>query len=625
MCGIAGFVGAGSRSDLEAMTRALAHRGPDGAGYFVDEARPVCLGHRRLAILDLAGGPQPMWNEDGRVGVVFNGEIYNHAELRSALEARGHHFKSSHCDTEVLVHGYEEWGVDLPGRLHGMFAFAVYDRAGGQLFLARDHFGKKPLFYAHRDGFFAFASELNALAQHPLIDRTLEPRSLRKFLAYGFLPAPNALYRGVHKLPGGHWLRFDVDRGELSKGCYWRFRIEPRDELAQRDEEELAEELEHLLSRAVKRRLMSDVPLGIFLSGGLDSSAVLALAARHTPKEKIQTFSLGFFEKSYDESKYARRAASWIGVRPHEAFLDLEKAKAIVPHLLGRLDEPLGDPSLVPTYLLASFARKHITVALGGDGGDELFAGYDPFRALRWAHLYARWIPRAVHPALRQLAFWLPVSRRNMSFDYRLRRFLGGLSYPKNCWNPVWLGPLEPAELAELFQEPIDPEELYSEAIQVWDEGGSTNLVDRTSEFFTRLYLQDDILVKADRASMLNSLELRSPFLDRDVVRFACSLPAHFKLRGSTTKYLLRRMLKRLLPPDLIARPKKGFGIPLSRWLCQWPAQMTNLALTPLPQAEVSRRWSEHRHGVGDHRLFLWCCMTLAQHVLGTPEMAAAA
>jgi asparagine synthase (glutamine-hydrolysing) len=617
MCGIAGFVGPGSERDLRAMSDALIHRGPDGSGECIDRANGVFLAHRRLAILDIGGGEQPMWNEDGQIGVVFNGEIYNHLDLRRELAARGHVFKSDHSDTEVLVHGYEEWGEDLPLRLNGMFAFAIYDRTARRLFLARDRFGKKPLYYTVASGFIAFASELTALLRHPRVARSLDEVSLRKYFAYGFIPAPNSLYRDVAKLPGGNRLSYDIASGAVRKSPYWQFRIEPADRIPPDPEQSWGEELRALLSQAVKRRLVSDVPLGIFLSGGIDSSAVLAFATKHVPPALIKSFSIGFHEQSFDESAYAQRVASLFGTDHSHGVLDLEQASELIPDLLSRLDEPMGDSSLLPTYLLCEFARKRVTVALGGDGGDELFAGYDPFKALRIAQMYRKVVPGWLHRGLRSLAELLPVSERNMGLDFKVKRGLRGVSYPESIWNPVWLGPLEPSELQDLFRKPVRFEEVYDDAIGVWAGSAAENLIDRTLEFYTRFYLQDDILTKVDRASMMVSLEVRAPFLDNDVVEFARRIPHQYKFRGGQTKYLLKRALQGVLPHDIIYRKKKGFGIPLARWLRNWKEPEVALRSPATDTAWVSRRWNDHRNGTTDDRLFLWCWTVLQYHLAG--------
>lgn len=613
MCGISGFVGEGDHTDLQRMNTAQYHRGPDGEGQYHDQERRLYLGHRRLAILDLAGGQQPMWNEDGQVGVVFNGEIYNFTALRERLEKCGHRFQSSHSDTEVLVHGYEEWGEQLPELLSGMFAFAIYDRRQQRLFLARDRMGKKPLFYTCQLGVFAFASELSGLLAHRHVKQDIDAAALRKFFAYGFLPAPNSLYRGVKKLPGGYTLTYDLPTGAMRSRCYWRFAIEPAALTTVKPEEILAEELRHLLGEAVKTRLRSDVPIGVFLSGGIDSSATLALAGLVLPSSELHTFSIGFQEPSFDESEYARRVATHFGSQHHERLFSLEQARALADEVVNKLDEPLGDASLLPTYLLSRFARERITVALGGDGGDELFAGYDPFHALRWASAYQKLLPKWIDPALRFLVGLLPLSSRNMSLDFKLRRALRGVKYPSCYWNPIWLGAIGPEEVADLFAEPTPPEELFSEALTVWNESASKLLIDRTLEFYTRLYLQDDILVKLDRATMMTSLEGRSPFLDNAVVDFARRLPAGLKYRNGVTKYILKKAMKPLLPNEVLQRRKKGFGVPLLNWLRDWPAP--NLTGLPgISQQWLREKWSEHQRGKADHRQLLWCSIALQRH-----------
>jgi asparagine synthase (glutamine-hydrolysing) len=575
----------------------------------------VFLAHRRLAVLDIAGGTQPMWNEDGQIAVIFNGEIYNHLGLRKELVAKGHVFRTDHSDTEVLLHGYEEWGHELPLRLNGMFAFVIYDRPRRKLFGSRDRFGKKPFYYSLRNGFFGFASELGALLKHPSVDRRLDARSLRKYFAYGFIPAPNALYRNVAKLPGGHWLSFDLATGKLAQARYWQFSIEPPERIPAAATEAWGEELRDLLSQAVKRRLIGDVPLGIFLSGGIDSSAVLAMATRHVPPEQTKTFSIGFREPSFDESVHAERVARHFGSEHHHRILDLDAAIELIPRVLSGLDEPMGDSSILPTYLLSRFAREKVTVALGGDGGDELFAGYDPFKALALARWYRALVPGKLQRTARSLAELLPASERNMSPSFRVKRALRGASYPPSMWNPVWLGALEPSELEELFNEPVRCEELFEEAIAAWDNSTARHPVDRSLEFYAKFYLQDDILTKVDRASMMVSLEVRAPFLDNDVVEFARKIPHQYKLRHGQTKYLLKKALEGVLPKDIIHRKKKGFGVPLARWLKSWSEEAIVLR-TPAPNAEwVHRQWQDHYAGRRDHRLFLWCWIVLQHHL----------
>ena len=621
MCGIVGFVGAGDAAILEGMADAISHRGPDGAGYLIDAERAVHLGHRRLAIIDIAGGAQPMFNEDRTVSIVFNGEIYNHAELRRELVAAGHHFASDHSDTEVLVHGYEEWGEDLPRRLNGMFAFAIYDKARGRLFLSRDRFGEKPLYVWRRPGMFAFASEMGALRRHPKFDEPIDTVSLRKYFAYGFIPSPRCLWRNCFKLVGGTSLSFDIASGAVAERTYWSFALEPDPSFEARRDEDVAEELRSLFEGAVRRRLISDVPLGVFLSGGIDSSAALAVTARHVPTHSVKTFTIGFEEPSFDESAYARTMARHVGAQHHEEILSIDVLRDCVGEALKALDEPIADPSIVPTWVLARFARRHVTVALSGDGGDELFAGYDPFKALQPASLYSRFMPPVLHGLLRSAADHLPRSTRNMSFDFKVRRTLAGLSYKAELWNPIWLGPVEPRDLTELFKSEARVEDVFSDALELWERNRQLTLPEQTLMFYTRFYLQDNILVKVDRAAMAASLESRAVFLDNDLVDFCRRLPYRLKYRDGRGKHILRKSLEGLVPAELLNRRKKGFGIPVAEWLRTVPPQPP---LTPLDGADVGwarDRWREHRELKADHRIFLWSWLS-AQSCGATPSGA---
>lgn len=599
MCGIAGFLGAGERDDLVAMTTRLAHRGPDAAGFFIDPEQGVYLGHRRLSVLDLEGGGQPMQSDNGQLVVIFNGEIYNHVELRAELISRGHQFLTDHSDTEVLLHGWREWGANMVSRLNGMWAFAIWDARTGELFLSRDRFGKKPLYYFQHSGTFAFASELTSLLRHPLAPRNLSETARVKFLAYALIPAPYTPVTGIWKLPAAHYLISRKNEDKCSVKRYWRFKIEP--DLPAASEERLTEEIISILSRATRRRLMADVPLGVFLSGGIDSSAIAAFAAREIGGPNLRTFTVGFSEPTFDESMPARRMAEFLETSHYEERLHLDDAIRLLPQILDHLDEPQGDSSLLPTWLLCRFTRRHVTVALSGDGGDELFGGYDPFRALRLASLYAHLVPRPLHKAIRLLAARLPVSHANISLDFKIKRTLRGLSYPAQLWNPVWLGALEPDELRQVTDSSLTIEEIYSEAIEAWESCQAKNLVDRTLQYYTEIYLQDGILAKADRASMMNSLEVRSPFLDIEMAEFARRLPHHLKLRNGTTKYLLKRALAKILPPEIIRRPKKGFGSPIGSWF-----QSGRIAPSA-PEGFLREKLEAHLQGRCDERLYLWC------------------
>lgn len=589
------------------MNAALVHRGPDAGGAWQDAEKAIYLGHRRLSIIDLAGGAQPMWTSDGDIGIIFNGEIYNHRELRSQLELEGVRFQTDHSDTEVLLHGYRLWGDGFVRHLNGMWAFVIYDKSRQRLFGSRDRFGKKPLYYLLKPDLLVFASELNSLTAHRRVSPSLSPLALKKYFAYGYIPAPHSIYQGIQKLPGGWNFEFDLIQRHLKTWQYWDFVIEPTDRIPVKPEEEWAETLRALIERAVARRLISDVPIGAFLSGGIDSTAIAGFASRLLGPNRLNTYSIGFEERSYDESDHARKAADYVRSRHHCRLLPMETARRIIPEVLSRLDEPMGDPSLLPTYLLCGFAREDVTVALGGDGADELFAGYDPFRALEWARLYERLVPNKVHRAIALIAARMPVSHRNMSLDFRIKRTLRGLSYPQELWCPVWMAPLGPEDWEACFNEPWNPEEIYAEAIQLWDDCQQSDLVDKTLQFYTKLYLQNAILVKVDRASMMHSLEVRSPFLDIELVDFVRTIPWAYKLRYGQTKFLLKKALEPILPTEVIYRKKKGFGVPTGKWF--QAALGDSLAMTQLPAlcpGFLKAKLTEHKNRMGNHREVLW-------------------
>ena len=624
MCGIAGFAGSGGPADLERMVAAVAARGPDDTGTWSDPRRPVHLGHRRLSILDLAGGHQPMVSADGRLVIVFNGEIYNFAELRAQLVAKGHVFRTDHSDTEVLLNGYREWGAGLQGRCNGMWAFVIHDIEKGVLFGSRDRFGKKPLFYTSQNGTFAFGSELTALRAHPAVSSRLSRRSLKKFFAYGYVPAPGSILENVHKLPGGCSFTVDVADPSLAPRVekYWDFVLEPfsGSEIPADPEAAWGEELRSLLDAAVQRRLVADVPVGVFLSGGIDSSAVTAFAARHVPQGDLKTFCIGFEEESFDESAHARRVAMHFRTSHHEETLSMARASSILGEVARRLDEPIGDSSLLPCYLLGEFTRRHVKVALGGDGGDELFAGYDPFVALGKAELYSKLVPAPLHKALSLMAARMPVSHAYMSLDFRIKRALRGLGHPPKLWLPLWTAPLDADELADLFHEPTDLEDVFSEAIAAWEGCAQSDPVDRTLQYFTKLYLQDDVLVKVDRATMMHGLEVRAPFLDIDLVDFVRRLPSSWKFRDGQTKYILRKALASVLPADVLERKKQGFGVPIGAWFRDGSLNVGRMpAELSLQEGFVERKLAEHRSGGSDQRAFLWDAWLL-QSWMGAPR-----
>ena len=614
MCGIVGNVLA--RADrtpdaavLKRMNDRITHRGPDDEGVFVQG--PAGLAMRRLKIIDLATGHQPMTGEDGRVWTVFNGEIYNYRELREAHAARGHVF-TTRSDTEVIVHGYEERGVASVGDLDGMFAVAIWDAPARTLLLARDRLGIKPLYYAVLPDQIVFASELKALLEHRAIERTLDLTALSRYLAHEYVPAPHSILRAVRKLPAGHWLTYTDGRVKLEP--YWDVHFQRG---AGIDEAEAVEALRAALDRSVKQHLVSDVPLGVFLSGGIDSSAVAAFAARHFPG-RLKTFSIGFEDPSFDETAHARRVARVLDTDHQEEILDPRAALDLVTRLPELLDEPLGDASFLPTYLLSRFTRRSATVALSGDGGDELFAGYPTYQAHRLAGPLELIPPLLRRRLLRPVVERLPVSLDNLSFDFKLKRFVAGLDFAPVDRHAAWLGSFTPAEQRELFTADalarMEAPPSYAAFHEMLSHAPSASGLERMLYLDLKGYLGEGVLTKVDRASMACSLEVRVPLLDHRVVELATSLPMHLKLRRVTTKYVLKRALAGVLPRDILERPKKGFGIPLGRWFRGELAPMLRDVCAPevirraglfRPEA-VGRLLAEHAEGRHDHRKKLY-------------------
>ncbi len=567
MCGIAGWVGsfASSRDEAErtlrAMTDALSHRGPDDAGYeFLGEA---ALGHRRLSIIDLAHGHQPMWSADRTRAIVFNGEIYDFMDQRAELERKGHRF-STRSDTEVLLALYAEHGEGMLERLHGMFAFALWDLRARRLFAARDRMGKKPLHYAFKDGTFVFGSEVKALLLHPRVGRNLDRAALIRYLVHEYVPAPRSIFRDIRKLPAGHALA--LEQGALRVWRYWPCPFTETEQVV--DEDEAAERVRDLLRDSVVKRLVSDVPLGVFLSGGIDSSSVVALMAEAMPSRQIRTFSIAFREAKYDESSHARAVAERFGTSHHEDVLHPTRMLEILPEIVDRMDEPFADPSIVPTHLLCSMVRKHVTVALGGDGGDELFAGYPLPSWVRPARVLESILSPGARAWLDARARRLPPWLADRKAGYKLGRFASALPYPEEVCPHVWMSSFYPMMLVGLLAGVEDREidDVYRALVECAAEAPSRDPLQRCLYLFYRTYLEGDILVKVDRASMMSSLEVRAPFLDVRLVEYVSRLPADLKLRGRTTKYLLKRAMRRALPESILNRPKKGFGVPLGKW-----------------------------------------------------------
>jgi asparagine synthase (glutamine-hydrolysing) len=517
---------------------------------------------RRLAIIDLKTGQQPIHNRDRTAWIVFNGEIYNYLELRAQLEKLGHAFYTN-SDTEAIIHAYDQYGKDCPKHLRGMFAFAIWDERTQELFLARDRVGKKPILYANVNGQFVFGSEFSSLLQHPDIGKDIDFEALDQYLSFICVPAPLTAYKAIRKLEPGHSLRYR--KGEITIERYWQPDFSHKLDI---DEQEAGEQAIKILRDAVKVRLMSEVPLGAFLSGGIDSSAVVALMSEES-SSPVKTFSIGFEEQDFSELHHARRVAEHVGAEHHE-FIVRPDALEVLPILVEHYGEPYADSSAVPTYYVARETRKHVTVALNGDGGDETFAGYERYVAMRLAETYHR-IPAALRDGLlRQAIDLMPSSEARRSRVRDVKRFVEAASLPKGERYLRWVSVFNSQAKQDLYTDNFKRETSAHPAANIIDpwfaRANGSGIVDATLLTDLMTYLPNDLLVKVDIATMANSLEARSPFLDHHVIEFAASLPEKYKLRGLTTKYLLKKVLKQLLPAENLTRRKMGFGVPIGHW-----------------------------------------------------------
>jgi asparagine synthase (glutamine-hydrolysing) len=638
MCGIAGIFHPIGSAPVDAallrrMAGAIAHRGPDGDGFHVEPH--VGLGHRRLAIIDLAGGHQPMFNEDFSVAITFNGEIYNFATLRPKLEALGHVFRSDHSDTETIIHAWESFGPDCLQHLSGQFAFALWDRNQGKLFLARDRMGKKPIYYAtDAAGRFLFASELAALAQCPALPRRIDPAAVEDFFAFGYVPEPGSIYQGIRRLPPAHFLLLERGRPLEEQHRYWDAptRAEPADEAA------AAARLIGLLTEATKKRMVSDVPLGAFLSGGVDSSAVVAMAAK-LRGDPLDTFTIGF-EGAEDETPFAAQVAQRYGTRQHNeraAAVDVIDAARLQGRIFG---EPFGDSSSVPTFSVSALARRHATVALSGDGGDEVFAGY---RRYRW-HLLVegarRWLPARVRRhAIGTLARLYPKLDRAPRW-LRAKHTLTELSLDSALGYARTLTKVQRAQRRALFSRSmaaaLDGHDPTARLPALMQASGTGDALVQAQYVDLHTWLPGDILTKVDRASMANSLEVRSPFLDEALLSWGFSLPAVLKLRNGAGKYLLKRALEPHLPHALLYRPKQGFATsPAATFRAQADRLRDRLLGEAMAgsglfsAAALGRLIDQHAAGAFDHSGALWLLLVfegfLVSEAAGAAELPVAA
>ncbi|MGB2716070.1 MAG: asparagine synthase (glutamine-hydrolyzing) [Vicinamibacterales bacterium] len=613
MCGIAGKLSYDAqpiRPDLlAAMTDAVTHRGPDSAGYYFGEG--VGLGHRRLSIIDLSTGDQPLANEDETVWVVFNGEIYNFIDVRAELERLGHQFRTR-TDTEIIVHGYEEWGSQCVERFRGMFAFALWDARAKRLLLARDRLGVKPLYYASLADGLVFGSEIKSILQDPAVPRGWRPDAIDAYLTLEYIPGPGTIYQHIQKLPPGHVLVAEGGRIQLRQ--YWDLQFTGDGDPGR--ENEYLEQLDALLRESVKLRLISDVPLGAFLSGGIDSTAVVAYMVEMSDTPVVTT-SVGFEEQAFDELAHAKIVADHLGCEHHPVVAN-PNVRDLLPKLAWHFDEPFADPSSVPTYYVSAAARERVTVALSGDGGDELWAGYARHHVERWESRVRRWLGPWGSRAAAHLGAHLPHSIKGA-------RALGhlALSPADACARKHGYAIFEGHEKRGLYTDGFtaatrdsDPFETFRTAYHAC---ASSDPIDHALYVDVKTYMVDDILVKVDRMSMAVSLETREPLLDHRLLEFAATVPSSLKLRGKTRKYLLRRVLRPRVPPSILERGKQGFEPPTGEWLRGPLAEMTHELLTDgrlrdrgiFEERAITRLWNEHRTSRRDHRERLWTLVML--------------
>ncbi|MDP7354465.1 MAG: asparagine synthase (glutamine-hydrolyzing) [Desulfobacterales bacterium] len=616
MCGISGIISLHPNNPVEqksltAMTDAIAHRGPDDQGIFITPE--VGLGARRLSIIDLASGHQPISNENETMWIVFNGEIYNYQALRDLAAQKGHTFKTK-SDTEVILHLYEEFGDDCLHHLSGIFAFAIWDDRKKELFVAKDKMGVKPVYYTQTKNFFVLGSEMKVLMQHPEVNREINLSSLNQYLTFEYVPTPGTILKNVFRLEAGHFLRHNTSGLKLQK--YWQPDLRESEIRYPVNLEEEKEKLYTTLEGVVTEELVSDVPVGVFLSGGLDSSTVAAFMARNAGRQ-VNSFSIAFKETSFDESRYARKVANLLELKHHELTVDSQMVLDLIPNIANYLDEPFGDSSFIPTFILSRFASQHVKVVLGGDGSDELFAGYPTLAAHRIFSIYQKLCPEIIRTkVLPGLSRLFPVSFKDISFDFKLGRFLDGEGRPLLERHHRWLGSFTDAEKKSLIRP-----ELHAELGNTFDpiyhqnkNYFAENDLNRVLYNDLKMYLEGDILFKVDRASMANSLEVRVPFLNRRMVDLAMNLPLNLKLNRLTGKYLLKKTMSSVLPDEIVNRPKKGFNIPIAHWLAGdlRPLLMDFMSSSRIKtqgifnSSFIENLLQEHFTKKRDHRKLLW-------------------
>ena len=619
MCGICGKLNFDPDKPVEEslirrMCAVIAHRGPDDEGVYID--KNVGLGNRRLAIIDLSpAGHQPMSNEDGTIWITLNGEIYNFPELRERLEKQGHSFFSN-SDTETIVHLYEEHGTDCVKHLRGMFAFAIWDSRNQRLFLARDRVGQKPLVYTIVNNSLIFGSEIKCILQDPSVRREVDLEAIHHYLTYQYVPNPRTAFSDIKKLPPGHILV--CEKGRIRVERYWDLSYVPKVRMS---EEEYCERILELLREATKMRLMSDVPLGAFLSGGVDSSSVVAMMSQLS-SEPVKTYSIGFEEQSFNELKYAQIVAERFGTDHHE-FIVKPNAIEVLPKLIWHYNEPYADSSAIPTYYVAKVTRQHVTVALNGDGGDESFGGYERYIANKLANYYQRMPAFIREGVIARLVKKLPESTERRDIVRRIKRFTAAIPYTRERRYAQWMCHFDNDTKHQLyspeFRERMTKIDSIDLLVNIYSKTKAVDFADKTFYADVMTYLPDDLLVKVDIASMAHSLEARSPYLDHRLMEFAASIPPNLKLKGMTTKHILKKALANILPPEILHRAKMGFGVPIGRWFRHELKDLAHdILLDPrsvqrgyFDMGFVKKMLDEHVSGKVDHGYRIWALLNL--------------
>ncbi len=603
MCGLAGYVGKGDKNILERMTRSLRYRGPNDEGFFIQNG--IGLGHQRLSIIDLSDkGRQPISNEDETIKVVFNGEIYNFQDLRKDLILKGHKFKSQ-TDSEVIVHQYEEDGVNCFKKFNGMFAIAIWDGHQKKLVLSRDRYGQKPLYWTLINNTLIFASELKSILCHPLAKKELDALSIYQYFSFDYVPQPKTIFKNINKLENGSFLVFENNKVNLDE--YYKIEISEKNI----DFQSSVENLGKLLEDSVKKRLIADVSIGVFLSGGIDSSAIAYFAKKQ--KQDIKTFSIGFDEPSFDESSYAEQVAKFLKTDHYHKKFKSTDLLDVIPEVLEKLDEPFGDSSILPTYLLSKFTAGKVKVALGGDGGDELLMGYPNHQVQKIISLLGLTCLKSKINFAKVLEKLLPVSDKNLTFSYKANRYAHGLASNALYRDFLNIGGYING-LENLFKFKANSKELFGFSNDFLNNYQNKKYLEKINVLFLKYYLQDDILFKVDRSSMYNSLEVRAPFLDFQLADFINSLPLGYKLKGLETKHIFKELMKDKLPKNIIYRKKKGFGVPLTQWLKN---DLKNYMLEVLSEQEIIKTnlfnynfvdslIKDHLDNKRDNRKVLW-------------------